>query len=162
MIYAYAFLLTAIITWVAYHRSKVHIIRLQRYEASAKEFWRWAEPLLKDDETPLQVLDTLAFVNQKITTAKSSWALIAAMVLVKNGHTPAVESSAVDAFFKRRPELGPVYDRAVAAGVLAITYSSLFSGYFARRLIGNLVRRHPEVAPAVAESIMHRRDAMAA
>ncbi|MFG1211042.1 hypothetical protein V5F72_01310 [Xanthobacter flavus] len=162
MIYGYAFLLFAACVGAAYVRARVHLVRLHRYEKSANDFWQKAQPLLSDADTPLPVLDTLAFVNKKITTAKSSWALIAAMVLVRNGHAPAVDNSEMKAFFARRPELAPAFYGSVASGMLAITYSSLFSGYFARRLIGNLVRRHPEVAPAVAESVMHDQRCLAA
>ncbi len=162
MMYGYAFLLIAAIIGATYVRARIHLVRLHRYEVSANDFWRKSEPLLRDDETPLPVLETLAFVNRKIVTAKSSWSLIAAMVLVRNGHAPAVDNSEMKAFFVRRPELAPAFYGSVASGMLAITNSSLFSGFFARRLIGNLVRRHPEVAPAVAESVMHDQGCLAA
>jgi len=126
----------------------------------AQEFYDRARPFLSDHETPLEVLEMLAFINRSILEKGAAARFVGAWArnerLERNGKRQLRGDDEIDRFLKRRPELKESFAIAVSAGILATSYGSRGWGWIARRMMANLLTNHPEVAGAVAESAMHR------
>lgn len=119
---------------VASRYCSARIRDLRSRAAAAKAFYDSCKPLISDDETPDEVLDSLAFINARITdrAAPSNF-----VHLLKTGRlaASAVHKSDADqrfakiqTFFARRPELEEPYDRAITEGLLAMSFNSVCHG----------------------------------
>jgi uncharacterized protein YjhX (UPF0386 family) len=116
----------AIMAYVRLSRYRLRVLR--DWENSVLAFHEAVEPLIKDSETPDEVLQVLQFLNQKVTDKSAAGHLYHfisrgrfSAFSRRNGKSDQVVAK-IRAFFARRPELEKTFHAAVGSAMLAMTF----------------------------------------
>ncbi|TYC65632.1 hypothetical protein FMN63_24935 [Stappia sp. BW2] len=139
----------------------LRIRRLRRYKKHADAFYAKARPLIEHPKTPLEILDTLQFMNQHITDRRAAHSMVRAITHAKNNLSEVEKIKArakfavMDTFFDDAPELQRTFSECLATGLLAISYNSGaigFWGWLARKGFVSFVQAEKEVAAGVVRT----------
>lgn len=153
LLLAAAALLAAVMAVVCLYTrwAKQDLRRLARYEHWTDRFFAAAKPLVSDPDTPPDVLDLLATVNDVITAKPASRLLY--YTLKKQLLCPRAASvdRPFEAFFAQRPELSEPFGDACYAGLMAITYLDRRWGERSRALLAELAEGKRRTAAIVQE-----------
>jgi hypothetical protein len=112
---------------------------LQQHSRFRDDFYRYAQPLLEDDDTPVVVLKILRFMNLQLSRKSSARSFLASILrrrTISNYTSDDFrEMDVINEFIRKRPELAKSFNRACASGLLAISYRSVVFGWIVRKLI---------------------------
>ena len=100
--------------------------KFRRYQGHVQEFYRSIQPLLKDDETPGEVLQVIGFLNSRIDDRHAMYRFLKFVGLGKVfSHTKTERMvPVVHQFFARRPELEESYRDALMHGMMALSFNA--------------------------------------
>jgi hypothetical protein len=126
-------------------RRNTHL--LHHYERCMNSFIDDAETLVKADETPAAVVDVVEFIATK--AAERSAAREFLLILVRHrkelASGPTAPTTQMIAEFKaKNPQLGRVFSRAMASGLMAMTYNGGPFGTFVRHLVLFDAKQHED------------------
>jgi hypothetical protein len=126
-------------------RATTYTRRLQKFELCMDEFTQGAEALLRDEDTPEELVSLLEFMRRK---AVDPWAPLDFMphLLSKDRHELAKTDvpPAYAEFLVRRPELARLLARTSTASMLAMTYRGYFVGGLVRLFVLFDAKTHSE------------------
>ncbi len=131
--------------------------RLDKYQYRVRRFYDRIKPVVDDDETPDEVLETIKFLSDQIDDPNSARLLHHVLTLEPRTQWKDERSGSQMAFFERRPELFRPFAEAVSSGLLAITYLDRWRGSRARARM-MIIRRHKDLAPIVAKDFHDESD----
>lgn len=140
----------ALLTWLV----SLDTRRLALYDSCSSKFYKKAQPLVDDPDTPTEVLETIDVMNRIIVS--DDGALLILRTMFKK--LPEVDDEFdgkyenVATFFSNRPELARAFMECSAAALLATTYRNRFIGWYVRMLMA-IMRRHKNIAPMVAGDV---------
>jgi hypothetical protein len=139
------------------HRS-YHVTERMRLLEDA---FRDAGVLIDEDDTPDQVVDLLDLIAHNARNPRINmrffWAVVSG-ALRKEVGKPSAKALAFKAAVKSmRPEMREVYDRAIAAFLLASTYNNPLIGWFIRRATFYAFEKDPAQAESVISAMDWRR-----
>jgi hypothetical protein len=142
--------------WYARKRNK----QRRRYEIHITTFYESVRPLISDEDTPVEILRLLRFLNGEISNPTAARFAVLAMrsssksyLDAKNNSEISSLDSIVEEFLRKRPELGKKLIQAIAAAMLAVSYNSLIFGYFLRFILAGTPESNPKQAVIVAEKM---------
>ncbi len=140
--------------FVASRVIKADIERLKLLEIYSKKFRDHARPLLRDYDTPVEVLEDLQFLNDMMGKSEGARIVIISFTIQRvTSDRTQKKNSRLTPFFVGRPELKESYSKAIAAGIVSTTYGSLVFGPMARRAIDRYLSKHPEDAEALVGTL---------
>lgn len=105
------------------------------YGKYSQEFFRSIRPLIEDDETPIELLRKLRFLNDVISDKNIAWILVSFPMRRVDAYVQDHSKKIITEFFVRRPELEASYFNTIAVWFLAVTALSPIPGVFARYAI---------------------------
>lgn len=141
--------------------------RRRMFERHSETFFKKAQALASDPETPPQVLSGLAMMNEIIMTRRGGRFLIWAFFSKPRPDDEAEKSAetewrtVVQPFLERRPELGDAFAEMVTAFVRALLCNSTgISGWLARTALRNSISLldTPQIARRVSKKSAKRND----
>lgn len=145
---AAVFIAAVVATYMASFYVRYKLRMLRRYREYASSFFAHAEILMASKHTPSEVRASIAFLAERIDSRISAYALWRALQLSPKDLAPEVlqymaeRSVAIDEFEHKYPSLAERFDKAMASGVLAVSYTN---GYYGRKIRDHFaptIKRH--------------------
>ena len=124
----------------------------KEYEQATEEFYRSIDPLVSDDETPVEMLELIEFLNETISDKTQANALLrhASKARWSGSRVMSYSRKINTEFLARRTELEKPFFLALMAWFRAITALSPIKGQFARIVIQE--GAEPRIASELAKS----------
>jgi hypothetical protein len=134
-------------------KSKRKTRRLKAYEQCMDVFLKDADTLLGADATPAEVVDLIEYMADKASdhkTAKQFLVAIARRHREMGGNDESEIARSLASFSSAHPQLGRVFNRAMTAALLAMTFNGGPFGTFVRRFILFDAKKHDDRAKDLA------------
>jgi hypothetical protein len=136
-------------------RAKRNTHLMLQYEGCMNQFVEDAETLVNADETPIGVVDFVEFIAVKAADRSSAreflWVLFRHRKELASG--PTDQTTRMIAEFKgKNPQLGRVFSRAMASGLMAMTYNGGPIGTFVRHMVLFDAKEHTDRSQDLATS----------
>jgi hypothetical protein len=142
-----------VVTVQSFFRLKTALNR--EYRKSTDGFFDAVEPLVSDDETPVEVLELIDMMNKSITDRRSALMLCSFLADSRwRQFEPSPRNKVRVEFFHRRPELESPFHEAIYNWFMAVTALSPFFGKVVRLIMDE---RNVERAVNVASAKVAKR-----
>jgi len=129
------------------HRARRKLKLIRAYEDSMNSFFKDAETLLAAEETPAEVVDMLEFISNKASDPLAATEFLRVLLRRRRemaGGEEGALSRAIAVFANANPRLGRVFGRAMARGLLAMTFRGGITGTLVRRLVLFDAKKHED------------------
>jgi hypothetical protein len=136
-------------------RAKRNTHLLHHYERCMGSLIDDAETLVNADETPPLVVDVVEFITMKASERSAAREFLQVLVRHRKelASGPTGPTSRMIAEFKaKNPQLGRVFSRAMANGLMAMTYNGGPIGTFVRHLVLFDAKQHEDRSQDLATS----------
>jgi len=135
----------AAVLWAYRSRRKLSLLRA--YEEAMGTFFKDADTLLAAEETPAEVVDMIEFISDKAADPRAATEFLRVLLRRRREMAEGENgelSRAVASFVEGYPQLGRVFGRAMARGLLAMTFKGGLTGTFVRRLVLFDAKKHED------------------
>jgi hypothetical protein len=136
-------------------RAKRNTHLLHHYERCMNSFIDDAETLVNAHETPGVIVDVVEFIATKAADRSAAREFLQVLVRHRKelASGPTRPTSQIIAEFKaKNPQLGRVFSRAMASGLMAMTYNGGPVGTFVRHLVLFDAKHHEDRSQDLAAS----------
>jgi hypothetical protein len=134
-------------------RRNTHL--LHKYEQCMSVFVASSETLIGADETPPEVVGLIQFFSEKASNPRGAREFLWVFLRYRNelASGPSNQTAAAIASLKKaNPELGRVFTRAMASGMIALTYKGGIVGTFIRHTLLFDAKQHEDRSQDLAAS----------
>ena len=136
-------------------RAKRNTHLLQHYERCMSSFIEDSATLMDADETPAVIVEIVDFIAAKAADRRGSREFLHVVLRYRSAVAPYSKSETAQTiaeFKSRNPQLGRVFSRAMASGLLAMTYNGGAVGTFLRRIVLFDAKQHEDRSQDLATS----------
>jgi len=156
----YAFI-SAFLSVLAYALSSYAVFKansVEEYSEAIKDFYESIDPIVSDDETPIELLRLIDYLNLTISDRSIAGALLKHASRGRWSVSSAMpfDRKIATEFFVRRPELEKPYGNAVLSWFRAVTALSPLKGQLARVVIQEGAERRITVELAKSDKSHNR------
>jgi len=135
---------------------RLRTTRERRLLAAADQFYENLDPLIKDADAPVAVLDFIGFLNRQISNRSIARQMFFSLLLRRTYHdAPASKrlEEVMSYYTNKRKELADHFIGACVSAIFAISYQSPVFGFLLRRLVFFDLNKHQDRAPDVVASL---------
>lgn len=145
----------------AHNYLKLKILMAREYGRAADGFFAAAKPLVSDDETPDEILMTIAMLSELISDRSGARKLLGFLANDRWRKIDGEKNKVFVEFFHRRPELEEPFKTAMVQWFMAVTCLSPFFGKMVRIAMDEAnVERAARNVSAKARSARHCDDCL--
>jgi hypothetical protein len=113
---------------------------LEQVELHSKHFFDAAEKLLKIDDLPNELITMIAFLNRQLidpSAARKLYVVLSKGTGISMSDDERRMAAALRSFEEKQPALKPLIAKAIASGMLAVTFTSVIYGPLCRLSFGS-------------------------